>query len=142
MQDLLEKEDVSLDDELKDVHISPHNIEIGRRGELAAREFLRRNGFNIIESNWKCSFGEADIVAIDEDSLVFIEVKTRSSMDQGFPCEAVTAKKRAKYEKIALAYLSNNTLRDMPVRFDVIDVIRLDHDRAFIRHHVNAFGVV
>ncbi len=142
MQELLE-EDVK-NDLLpnEDMSLGAHNLEIGKRGEVAASEFLRRAGYKIIDKNWKCPFGEADIIAIDDDDLVFIEVKTRSSMQQGFPCEAVTSKKRAKYEKIALAFLSKNNYQNMSVRFDVIDVIRIDSQRAFIRHHVNAFGVV
>ena len=114
---------------------------LGERGEKCAALYLQRHNFSIIETNWRCKFGEADIIAIDEGDLVFVEVKTRSSGDQGFPSEAVDKKKRDKYEKIALCYLERTDYSDMPVRFDVVSVVRVDENRALLRHHVNAFGV-
>ncbi|MDO4841054.1 MAG: YraN family protein [Phoenicibacter congonensis] len=118
-----------------------NNKELGTRGEKAAERFLYRRNYEIIERNWRSRFGEADIIAMDDECLVFVEVKTRSTLEQGFPCEAVDAKKRAKYEKIALDYLGQSDLFDIPIRFDVIDIVQVDENRAAIRHHVNAFGV-
>lgn len=123
------------------VSVGKHNKDLGNRGEISAAWYLRRHEFVILDTNWRCNFGEVDIVAMDKDCLVFVEVKTRSSMNQGFPSEAVTAKKRKKYENIALAYLVCHDFSDMPMRFDVVDVVKLDVDRCAIKHHVNAFGV-
>ncbi len=117
------------------------NKELGRRGENAAARFLYRQGYDIIERNWRCSFGEADIIARDGDALVFVEVKTRSGVEQGFPSEAVGAKKRDTYEKIALAYLADQEETEMPVRFDVVAIVAVAKDRALVRHHINAFSV-
>ena len=117
------------------------NKQLGKRGENVAIWYLRRHDYVVLDTNWRCSFGEVDIVAMDSDCLVFTEVKTRSSFAQGFPCESVTKKKRQKYENIALAYLVCHDYSDLPMRFDVIDVVRLDVDRCAIKHHVNAFGV-
>ncbi len=119
-----------------------HNKSFGRRGEDAACEYLVSSGYKIIDRNWRCSFGEADIIMQDRNSLVFVEVKTRRDTEKGFPSEAVGAKKREKYEKIALAYISNIDLVDVSVRFDVISVLVTAEKRALIKHHVNAFGVV
>lgn len=118
-----------------------HNKNLGERGERAAELFLKKHDYVILEKNWRCKYGEADLVAMDGDCLVFVEVKTRSSREQGFPSEAVGPKKRAKYEQIALEYLAQSDLCDLPMRFDVVDIVRVDDNRAALRHHVNAFGV-
>lgn len=114
--------------------------ELGRRGEKAALRYLERRGFDVLDANWLCPFGEADIVAFDGDTLCFIEVKTRRGAEKGFPEEAVDARKRAKYEKIAACYLKEHEYVDVHVRFDVIAILVLGSDRAFLRMHMNAFG--
>lgn len=114
---------------------------LGARGEDAAVAFLVRQGFEILERNWRCKMGEADIIADDNGCLVFVEVKTRSDIDAGYGSESITAKKRDKYEKISLCYLKYHNLRDCLVRFDVVDVVQLDENRCALKHFVNAFGV-
>ena len=74
--------------------------DLGRRGEDAAARFLYQHGYDILERNWTCEAGEADIIARDEESLVFVEVKTRSDCEKGFPAEAVTPDKRDRYEAL------------------------------------------
>lgn len=120
---------------------SRHNKDLGERGERAARQYLERRGLEIVDMNWRCPFGEADIIAIEDGVLAFIEVKTRADEEMGFPEEAVTKEKRARYEKIAAAYLANHDHGDMPIRFDVISITMIASDRAFLRHHRNAFGL-
>lgn len=119
--------------------MDPH--ELGRRGEKAARLFLERRGHEILDINWTCFAGEVDIVSIDDDTLCFIEVKTRRGASAGFPEEAVTARKRCRYEKIAACYLKEHDFADMRVRFDVISIMVIGEHRAFLRMHTNAFGV-
>lgn len=121
--------------------IGARNKELGRKGEEAASRFLYRRGYEVIERNWKCYAGEADIIAKDGNTLVFVEVKTRRDTQKGFPAEAVSAAKRDKYEKIALEYLSKSTMSDMSVRFDVVSLVVVERDKALIRHHINAFAV-
>lgn len=116
------------------------NAALGKRGEDAAAKFLYARGYEILERNWKCFAGEADIIAKDEHCLVFVEVKTRKDTNKGFPSEAVNAEKREKYEKIALAYISDYEETDIPVRFDVISLVVVGPDRAMIRHTINAFS--
>lgn len=117
-----------------------HNKELGARGEEAAARFLVHRGYEILERNWTCTAGEADIVARDGDAIVFVEVKTRSDSSMGFPAEAVTAKKRQRYERIACLYLERHELTDVLVRFDVISLVAIATDRALIRHHINAWA--
>lgn len=114
--------------------------ELGIRGEQAALHYLERCGYEILERNWHCFAGEADIIARGEDTLVFVEVKTRSDVTCGLPSEAVDKKKRARYEKIALSYISTYEQQECPLRFDVISILFADTHRALLRHHINAFA--
>ena len=118
-----------------------HNRELGRRGEEASVRYLELMGYEILERNWECPAGEADIIALDFDELVFIEVKTRTSFEKGFPSEAVNSKKRDRYERIAAWYLHDSDFVNVHVRFDVMALVVLSPDRAFLRHYKNAFGV-
>lgn len=118
------------------------NKELGKRGENAAARFLYRQGYDIVERNWKCRFGEADIIARDGSTLVFVEVKTRSGIERGFPSEAVDSKKRDTYEKIALSYVADHAETEAVVRFDVVAIVAVAPDRALIRHHISAFSVI
>lgn len=115
------------------------NRELGRKGEDAAERYLAHRGYEILERNWTCFAGEADIIAKDGRCLVFVEVKTRRNTDKGFPSEAVNAKKRERYERIALAYAADFGEADLQVRFDVISIVVIGRDKAMIRHHLNAF---
>lgn len=116
------------------------NADLGRRGEDAAARFLDRRGYEIVERNWTCAAGEADIIARDEETVVFVEVKTRSSCERGLPSEAVDAEKRERYERIAALFLQGYDVVDVPVRFDIISLVVIGPDRAMIRHHINAFS--
>ena len=116
-----------------------HNQSIGKRGEAAAARYLELMGLEVLERNWKCPAGEADIIARDGDALVFVEVKTRTSLAKGFPSEAVTPQKRDRYERIACWYLRDYEFVDIPVRFDIVALLVVARDRAFVRHYKNAF---
>ncbi|MDO4183266.1 MAG: YraN family protein [Coriobacteriia bacterium] len=118
-----------------------HNKLLGAKGEDAAVRYLLRRGYQVLERNWKCNAGEADIIARDDHYLVFIEVKTRKDEDRGLPEEAVGAEKRNRYERIAASYLRVSDIVDMQIRFDVIGILVIGPDRAMMRHHINAFGV-
>ena len=126
---------------LDDNRIGVHNKALGRKGEEAAVRYLMIKDYEIVETNWTCAAGEADIIAWGEECLVFCEVKTRTNIDKGFPSESVTKKKRQKYEKIAAWYLQDHDWLDVRIRFDVIDILVVGTDRAMIKHIVNAFGV-
>lgn len=95
---------------------------LGELGEKMAREYLKKKGYHILETNFRCREGEIDIVAQDKDYLVFVEVRTRTSSDFGTPEESLTAAKKERLVSLALAYLQ--THRDLPSlsRFDVVAV--------------------
>ncbi|MFR1640991.1 MAG: YraN family protein [Eggerthellaceae bacterium] len=109
-----------------------------RRG--CRRAVPRPAGYEIVERNWTCAAGEADIVARDGETVVFVEVKTRSSCDKGMPAEAVDAAKRERYERIAALFLQGYDAVDVPVRFDIVSIVAIAPDRALVRHHIDAFG--
>jgi putative endonuclease len=113
---------------------------IGAKGEGFACAFLERGGFKLLERNWRCKVGEVDIIALEEDDLVFIEVKTRTSLDSGFPEESVTRRKRQRYEMIAAYYLSEYCGMSRRVRFDVIAILITGEHQAFLKHHRDAFS--
>ena len=114
---------------------------LGARGEDAAVRALTSKGYEILERNWKCRYGEADIIALDgSGTIVFVEVKTRRSINAGLPEEAISKAKRRRYENIALEYLSHGDWDDgTPVRFDAICICVKDRNRAMLRHHIGYF---
>ena len=107
---------------------------LGRVGEVKAAEFLKKKGFKILETNYRTPLGEIDIIATDNDYVVFIEVKTRTGDEYGAPSEAVNLKKQQKYYKTALYYLQRNKKTDAPCRFDVVEI-----EDGQINHILNAF---
>ncbi len=120
-----------------------NNIELGRLGEELASRYLIAHDFEIMERNWRCDSGEADIIAKEDDGTVcFIEVKTRRGEQAGLPEEAITKQKRRKYEHIALSYMAKNKLNDMtPIRFDSIAICIMEGiSRALLRHSKAAFS--
>ena len=114
---------------------------MGRWGEGIAAEYLRKKHYTIVAANYRCRFGEIDLIAMDGNTLCFVEVKTRSNLAVGLPRDYVTAAKRERIRKTALFYLSEKNL-DCPVRFDVAEVYRgTDGGLARIVYMKNAFEV-
>lgn len=100
--------------------------QIGTEKEKAAGAYLEKNGYEIIEYNFRCRQGEIDIIAKDGEYLVFCEVKYRSSVKCGTPFEAVDYKKQKIISRCALFYIMKKKLNDMPCRFDVVSVTEKD----------------
>lgn len=101
------------------------NITAGKTGEKIAADFLVESGYRITEVNYRCPIGEIDIVARDQNELVFVEVKTRKSVALGYPEQAVNVKKQKKMSQLALWYLEEKKLKDINARFDVVAVLML-----------------
>ena len=112
--------------------------EKGNRGEELAVSFLVEKGFEIIERNYRYGKGELDIIAREKDFLVFVEVKSRESLEYGFPEEAMTKRKIAQIRKIAEAYLTEKNITDENIRFDVVAILFFN-DEVTINHYENAF---
>ena len=103
-----------------------NRLSLGKKGEAQARKHLKKQGYRILEQNYRCRFGEIDLIAEHDGCLVFVEVKTRSGLAFGQPSEAVTRHKQQQISKVALEYMAKSGLRDQPARFDVVAV--LTHD--------------
>jgi len=95
---------------------------LGAKGETIAASFLRNAGYRIVHRNYRVRMGEIDIIAEQDDSLVFIEVKTRTDHRYGTPSESVTLQKQKKLSKIALDYMNKLGCHNRPARFDVVAV--------------------
>jgi len=95
----------------------------GRLGEACAIDYLVRHGYEIVAKNYRKPFGEIDIIAREQGTLVFIEVKTRRSRRFGGPSEAVDLRKQRQLSRIAQDYLAQHRLGDSAARFDVVGVI-------------------
>lgn len=93
----------------------------GAAAEDHALEYLRRRGLELVERNFRCAFGEIDLIMRDHDELVFVEVRYRRSQAYGGAAASVTASKRARLARAALYFLGGRRGRgDEPMRFDVM----------------------
>jgi putative endonuclease len=110
----------------------------GESGEALAMKFLKKNGYKIIERNYRCKLGEIDIIAQDGNVLAFIEVKARRTGEFGGPKWAVTPKKQRKISMVALQYLKKTKQMEERARFDVV-AIRLLPDHPDVEIIKNAF---
>ena len=104
---------------------------IGRRGEDEAARFLESRGYKVLERNFRCRYGEIDLVARDGQAVVFIEVKTRGSDRFGAPLASVDSKKQKKILLTAQFYIESNRLFDSDLRFDVVGIQINDGKLAF-----------
>ena len=96
---------------------------LGQRGETLAVAFLETQGMRIVDRNWRCSDGEIDIVALDGDTLVTAEVKTRKNLAYGHPFEAVGAAKLARLHRLAGSWCRDHEVRAVLRRVDVVGII-------------------
>lgn len=111
------------------------NKKKGNIGEEIAKSYLINKGFSLLESNYYRSSGEIDIIAKDNNTIVFVEVKYRKSIKNGSPLEAINEKKKTKIINTAYHYITENNINEN-MRFDVIGILNKD-----ITHIINAFGV-
>ena len=118
----------------------PQKRSLGELGERAAAKFLRRKKYRVVDRNVRFQQGEIDIVAVDGKTIVFVEVKTRSSTLKGEPWEAVDQAKQEKILKAASIYLNREGLNGQKTRFDIVSVTWNDHERLpQIEHLEDAF---
>jgi putative endonuclease len=114
---------------------------LGRKGERLAAKRLKSLGFRIIAKNYSNHFGEIDIIARQNDTLVFVEVKSRSGGPEGSAEYAVTREKQGKITRTALLYLKERSVTDVDYRFDVVTVHFSRHEKPRVALIENAFPV-
>jgi putative endonuclease len=120
----------------------PEHLRLGVRGEKLACRFLGRQGYKILYRNFRTRYGgEVDIVCRDRDTLVFVEVKTRTGEDFGRPLEAVDAAKRKRISRGALAWLQMLDNPDILFRFDVVEIVSKQNEQPHLQLVRNAFSL-
>jgi putative endonuclease len=107
-------------------------------GEELAAQYLANAGFSIVERNYHYGHGEIDIIARENDYLVFVEVKTRTNASFGAPEYSITRGKQKQLLHVAKGYLFEQQIDNVPCRFDVI-IVEL-YNKTEIRHIPNAFS--
>lgn len=112
--------------------------ELGKYGEDKAVEYLEKKGYEILARNFRSAQGEIDIIARDQQYIVFIEVKLRKSLAYGYPQAAVDYRKQAKIRQIAEYFLLKNDLKAEFIRFDVISIV-IESGKGKLQHFINAF---
>lgn len=112
---------------------------LGAWGERTAEAYLRVTGITVIDRNWRRREGEIDLVAVDGETLVFCEVKTRRSTAFGTGFEAVVGRKALRLRRLAAAWLQEHGGHGRRVRFDVVTVIPVRHGDPRIDHVKGAF---
>lgn len=115
------------------------NVRLGRQGEQAAADYLRSQGYVVLEQNYRCPLGELDIVAQKGDVVAFVEVKTRRSLHYGRPCEAVNYHKKRHIINTAGWYIGSHAASGVRYRFDVVEVLAVTGSEMRINHIENAF---
>lgn len=107
--------------------------ELGRRGERLAEAHLVARGCTVLDRNWRCAQGEIDLVVRDGDEIVFVEVKTRTSLAFGHPLEAITVAKLARLRRLALAWCDAHP-RAGGIRIDAVAVLAPRRGEATVEH--------
>ncbi|NBV21241.1 MAG: YraN family protein [Proteobacteria bacterium] len=117
----------------------PEHLRRGKLGERAAKAHLQEQGLKYLTANFRSARGEIDLVFRDEDCLVFVEVKTRSSEDWTRPAAAVNSRKKRLLSQTAMDYV--RLLKDprVKIRFDIVEVLLTDGTVREVRHLPNSF---
>lgn len=114
---------------------------LGNTGENLAATFLENHGYKILEKNFRIRAAEIDIIAQKDNTVIFVEVKTRSNIRKGLPAEAVNLRKQKKIIEAASVFLQDEKYFDSACRFDVIEILKAGN--AFKVNHIeNAFEVI
>jgi putative endonuclease len=118
--------------------LSDYRKQVGNKGESLAEDYIKRKGYKIIQRNYRCRLGEIDIIAKDDDTIVFIEVRTKQNENFGSPQDSVTSTKINKISKTALRFIQEKNLSGYSYRFDFI-AITFSQGKPNIEHIENAF---
>jgi putative endonuclease len=103
--------------------LTARRLALGAAGEAQAAAWYEANGYEVVARNWRCRDGEIDLIVRRQRTIVFCEVKTRSSAAFGTPAEAVTRAKREKLRHLATRWLDEGPIRATSIRFDVAAIL-------------------
>lgn len=115
--------------------------QLGKQGERIATRYLQEHGYIILEKNYRCAFGEIDVIAQKDNLYVFVEVKTRYSKKYGLPQAAVNKKKRVTLQKVGWFYLKSHAQKNVKIRFDCVAIIldKVSGNILYFNHIQNIF---
>lgn len=115
--------------------------QFGDDGEEIAAEYLEKKGYEIIERNYRFGKGEIDIIVKDPETnfVVFVEVKSRKSLEYGDPVYGITKNKMKQVRRMAELYLYDKQLPELDCRFDVVTVLFRGKIKPLVEHYINAF---
>ena len=119
----------------------PEHLRRGELGERAAKKHLQKLGLKFLTANFRSERGEIDLIFRDDDCLVFVEVKSRSSEDWTRPAAAVDARKKRLLSQTALDYLHLLKNPEVKIRFDIVEVLLTDGEVREVRHLPNTFSL-
>lgn len=114
-----------------------NNRKVGTDFEILAINYLKNKGYKILNHQFRCKIGEIDIVISKNNVIIFVEVKYRKNLKNGYPREAVNFKKQQTIRRVAELYLIKNKIQNMDIRFDVIEIVGKEENS--IEHLENAF---
>jgi putative endonuclease len=123
------------------VKLLPRHLVHGKLGESAAKNYLKRQGLKFLMANFRSDRGEVDLVFREDDCLVFVEVKTRSSEEWVRPAAAVNKERRQRLSRAALDYLRLLKNPRVKLRFDIVEVLLADGAVREVRHLPNTFAM-
>lgn len=109
-----------------------NNIQKGKYGEELAYKYLISKGYKVLDRNYNTKVGEIDIIACKDNIVAFIEVKSRTSINYGYPYEAVNWNKRSRIIKASKIYMKHKNIKEYQIRYDIIEVylqnpVRINH---------------
>jgi putative endonuclease len=114
-------------------------VPLGLRGEQLAARWLKQRGHKIVARGQRSKLGELDLITVDGSTLVFVEVRTRSSQSHGGPVETISPDKQRRVTRAALGYLQRYGLLSQPSRFDVVAITWAADASPLVEHYPNAF---
>ena len=120
--------------------VENHKQALGREGEKIAEVFLKKQGYRLVERNYRCRGGEVDLIVLDRRIIVFVEVKTRTDHGFGSPLEAVEPRKQRRMILAAQLFLHQKKLHERDARFDVVG-ISWPGTEPLVEHIQNAFVI-
>lgn len=111
---------------------------LGKYGEKLACSFLKKKGYRILDRNFYTKLGEIDIVARDQNEIVFVEVKTRTDNKFGYPEGSINTQKQRHIARMAEIYIQNKKIFNVPMRIDAVSIELDNHKKDYtIKHFIN-----
>lgn len=114
--------------------------QLGQNGENLAVHYLQQKGYTVLQTNWRCQYGEIDIIARDGAVVVFVEVRTRRAMTTEPALESITPRKQARLVRLAQAYLNAMDMDDTRWRIDLIAIAMPYRGQPIIEHLEDGLG--